>query len=97
MAVVAAIASMIVGVVECDPGDESGEVKRVAIRIGDGTVLGKTNYGLWKADKPAASCRWTVTVQGKLAASGGPKDAVISGHGLKGGVLHARNCGWFYK
>ncbi len=69
----------------------------VTIRISSGTVLGKSNFGMWKATEAKASCRWTVKIDGKLVASGGPDDAVISGHGIQGGVLSATNCGYFYK
>jgi hypothetical protein len=67
------------------------------VMIKDGTVLGKTNYGLWWANKPKDSCRWVLLKKGKIIGSGGPHDSVFSGPGSKGAVLNATNCGWFYK
>jgi hypothetical protein len=97
LVVMAAFLAALVVVAACkDPG-KAGGTQHVAVRISDGTVLGKSNYGLWHADEAPAGCRWTVTLDGNIVASGGPNDAVISGTGLKGGVLHATRCGWFYK
>lgn len=92
------LASLIVGAVKCDPGQE-GPTEHVTYRIGSGTTLGKANYGLWKADGDVAreSCHWSVVKDGKVVAKGGKHDAVLSGTGTKGGVLTATNCGWFYK
>jgi hypothetical protein len=67
-----------------------------AVRIQDGIVLGKNNFGLFKANNPKPTCRWKVLLDGKVIASGGPKDAIISGHGTQGGVVHATGCRDFW-
>lgn len=97
VAVATILASMIVGVTRCDPGEE-GPGEHVTVRIGNGTVLGKHNYGLWRpGDDATTACRWVVLRHGKAIAHGGQHDAVISGTGTKGGTLNANHCGWFYK
>lgn len=87
----------LIGVAACkDPG-KAGPAQHKVYRITSGTVLGKTNYGLWKPTGEAPSCRWSVTKNGKVIAKGGRYDSVLSGSGAKGGVLSARNCGDFRK
>lgn len=79
-----------------DPG-QPGETEHITISLSDGSVLGKSNYGLWRADAASGSCRWWVEKDGRVVASGGPLDMIISGTSTKGGVLHARGCGKFMK
>jgi hypothetical protein len=92
--------TMLVGMTACK--DTSGytnpdKSKKVTLRIGNGTKLGKSNFGLWKASSGSKSCRWVVLKNGKTIASGGLSDKVMSAHGTSGGVLNANHCGWFYK
>lgn len=97
VAMLAALGALL-GIAACKNPGTAGPAQHKTIKIGDGTVLGKNNYGLWKpGDTARAGCRWSVSVKGKTAAKGGPHDAVISGTGTKGGVLNANGCGWFYK
>jgi hypothetical protein len=99
----AAVALVVLGLLATackydDPGNPKtgGKPKHVAV-LGDGSTLGKSNYGLWKARSAAdENCRWSVTMNGKVAARGGKHDMVISATALKGGVLHS-DCGVFRK
>lgn len=79
-----------------DPG-KPGKAHHPTVFLASGSVLGKSTYGLWHATNKSASCDWTVTMKGKIAASGGGYDAIISTPGLNGGVVHAKGCGKFAK
>lgn len=81
-----------------DPG-KPGKPSHPTVSLSNGSVLGPANYGIWFADNAKAACRWTVTMKGKIAASGGPHDAIISTpYGLKGGIVHTTGgCGKFTK
>lgn len=81
---------------ECQNPDKA---THKTVRIGNGTTLGKANYGIWKADDTASpKCRWEIIrPNGKRIGSGGKHDSVVSATSTKGSKLKARNCGWFYR
>lgn len=80
-----------------DPG-KPGKAEHITIYLKDGSVLSKSTWGFWRASNAKPACRWTVKINGQIAAQGGADDAIISGHGLNGGVVHTNgNCGSFAK
>lgn len=96
---IASLCVLVLPVTGCDPTyvTNPDAPRHPTVIIKDGTVLGKPNYGLWKANKPSPSCRWVILKSGKVIGSGGPYDTVFSGTSTKGAVLNAKRCGWFYK
>jgi hypothetical protein len=87
----------------CEPTHTSGKkqsngkAKHVTVRIANGTKLGKSNYGTWRATSEDVSCRWVILRGHRVLKSGGLYDAVVSGRSTKGATLNANHCGYFYR